>query len=129
MSLSSMANDPILFEEMKKFLLNHMGSPKCCVEAFVATSGERNGGPTKLYEKFYAMKNAFFTKFWIEEIMPIMEPPAFLRFIDNMEEFDLGPGFCDNLLQYISGYESHREEVLEMQAQRDAGELDEGQDD
>lgn len=81
---------------------------------------------TSLMDKYQMMKNHFFQAVWKDIILPNMDSESFYDFISKMEMYELGEKFIPVMSDRSESFKSHQEEVQEMRAQREAGELDEG---
>lgn len=81
-----------------------------------------------LRQAYTAMKNKFFASIWKEDILPNMDAESFFHFIEKMEAMDLGNHFVPVMYDQVQKFRAHQEEREEMGLQREAGELDEGQD-
>lgn len=110
----------------------HEGSyviePEEAFSSIIATSDEdARSSFEELKKEYLKKKNWFFASIWKETILPNMNAAAFDDFVRKMERMDLGPDFVPCLHNQVQSYKAHVEEVQEMRAQREAGELDEGQ--
>ena len=79
-----------------------------------------------LYSKYLSMKNKFFEQVWREMVLPNMDAESFKLFLGGAGS-DLGSDFIPIMLDEVEKYRDFREGKEELDAQREAGELDEGQ--
>lgn len=137
-SLRQDANDPTLLEFQKDFLFHDMYDtregrigfviePEEAFCSIASTSIDAKQRIDELRRIYMKKKNEFFVSIWEEMILPNMDADAFDNFIRKMEKMDLGPDFVRCLSNQVESYKAHLDEVQEIQAQREAGELDEGQ--
>ena len=103
-SLDEFAKDPEKFEEMKSFFLDWMGSEMPYIinpeEGLAALEGSPFNLSYPLYQEYLKEQNAFFAKYWHEELMPNMTPEAFLLFLDQNTGMDVPSDFKAKLLAY-----------------------------
>jgi hypothetical protein len=135
-ALKSLAANPENFDYMKfammdmaRCKLKYTVNPE---EAFMSMMEGSEGNTTTVYElsaKFQELQNKFFLKMWQDLVLPYITPESLVDYVMKMTKSEFGEFFATNLMNDVSLYDCHRESVEEMRAQRDAGELDEGQDD